>query len=54
MLNPHPNDINSLSELWVYENKSIDHLLWDLGEWTWQIISPQGVVGKQNPFFSTL
>ena len=29
MLNPHPNDINNLSELWVYENKPIDKLLWD-------------------------
>ena len=26
MLNPHPNDLNNLSELWVYENKPIDKL----------------------------
>ena len=33
MLNPHPNDINNLFELWVYENKPIDHLQWDPSEW---------------------
>ena len=32
MLNLDPNDINSLSELWVYENKPIDRLLWDPNE----------------------
>ena len=47
----HPNDINSLSELWVYENKPIDHLLWDSGEWKWQTISAHGMLGKQIPFF---
>ena len=35
MLNPHLDDINNLSELWVYENKPIDHLLWDPGEYKW-------------------
>ena len=51
MLNPHPNDINNLSELWVCENKPIDRLLWDPGEWKWQTISAQGMLGKQIPFF---
>ena len=51
MLNPHPNDINNLSELWVYENKPIDKLLWDPNEWKWQSILPQGMLGKQIPFF---
>ena len=32
VLNPHPNDINNLSELWVYENKPIDKLLWNPNE----------------------
>ena len=50
ILNPHPNDINSLFELWVYENKHMDHLLWDLGEWKWQIIPAHGILGKQIPF----
>ena len=27
MLNPHPNDIIFLSNVWVYENKPMDHLL---------------------------
>ena len=40
-LNTHPNDINSLSELRVYENKSIDHLLWDIGETTKEDIVDQ-------------
>ena len=53
MLNPHPNDINNLSELWVYENKPIDKLLWDPNEWKWQSILPQGMLGKQSHFFST-
>ena len=53
MLNPHLNDVNKLFELWVYENKPIDHLLWDPGEWKWQIISAQGMLGKKIPFFST-
>ena len=26
MLNPHPNDINNLFELWIYGNKPMDHL----------------------------
>ena len=51
ILKPHPNDIISLFKLCFYENKSIDHLLWDLGEWKWQITSTQGIVGKQIPFF---
>ena len=51
MLNPHPNDINSLFELWVYENKPINCLLWDLGEWKWQTISAQGMLGTQILFF---
>ena len=48
-----PNDISSLSDVWVYANKPIDHLLWDPGEWKWQIISAQGMLGKKIPFFST-
>ena len=51
MLNPHPNDINNLSKLCVYENKPIDRLLWDPGEWKWQNRSEQGMLGKQIPFF---
>ena len=54
MLNPHPNDIIGLSKLWLYENKPIDRLLWDLGEWRWQTISAQGMLGKQIPFFQCL
>ena len=53
MLSPHPNDINSLYELWVYEKKPI-HLLHDLGEWKLQIISVQGILGQQILFSSTL
>ena len=45
MLNPHPNDINILSELLVYENKPIYKLLWDPNEWKWQSISAQGMLG---------
>ena len=26
ILNPHPSDIKWLFELWIYENKPIDHL----------------------------
>ena len=43
-----------LYELWLCENKSIDHLLWDPGEWKGQIILTQGIVGKQILFPSTL
>ena len=35
IFNPHPNDINSLSKLWVYEVKPIDRLSWDPDEWKW-------------------
>ena len=51
ILNPHPNDVNNLSDLWVYETKPIDRLLWDPSEWKWQIRSMQGMLGKQIPFF---
>ena len=50
-MNPHPNDVNNLSDLWVYETKPIDRLLWDLGEWKWQIRLAQGLLGKQILFF---
>ena len=48
MLNPHPNDIIGLSKLWLYENKPIDRLLWDLSEWKWKTIPGQGMLGKQK------
>ena len=43
--------VNKLSDLWVYETKPINRILWDAGEWKWQIRSAQGMLGKQIPFF---
>ena len=32
----------------------MDNLTWDPGEWKWKIISAQGILGKQIPFFLVL
>ena len=51
ILDPYPNNINSLSELLVFENKPIDHLLGDPDQWKWKMIAAQGILDKQIPFF---